>query len=87
MIGLPEACLLFNLLAFAVFAVDKKRAVDGGWRIPEWVLIVAAAAGAFGALCGMYFFNHKTSKPLFYIAVPLFLLMQIITMTVTFLAP
>lgn len=46
MIGLLEACLLFNILSFAAFAVDKKRAVDGGWRIPEWVLIVAAAVRA-----------------------------------------
>ena len=34
--------------------------------------------GAFGSLCGMVLFNHKTSKPLFYILVPLAMLLQIL---------
>ena len=33
--------------------------------------------GAFGALCGMILFNHKTHKPLFYITVPILAILQI----------
>lgn len=88
MLGVVEAIVLLNALSFALFAVDKKRAADGRWRIPEWVLLLSAAIyGAFGALCGMYFCNHKTHKPLFYITIPLFLLLQTIGTIVLFFIP
>ena len=67
------------VLAFLLFAYDKHCAVCSKFRIPEWVLVlVTVAMGAFGSLCGMVLFNHKTSKPLFYILVPLAMLLQIL---------
>lgn len=67
------------VLAFLLFAYDKHCAVYSKFRIPEWVLVlVTVAMGAFGSLCGMVLFNHKTSKALFYILVQLALLLQII---------
>lgn len=67
------------VLTFALFAYDKHCATFRKWRIPEWLLIVCSfVMGAFGGLCGMVLFNHKTSKPLFYIAVPIFLFVQIL---------
>ncbi len=67
------------VLAFLLFAYDKHCAVYSKFRIPEGVLVlVTVAMGAFGSLCGMVLFNHKTSKPLFYILVPLALLLQIL---------
>ncbi len=77
----PVMPILYTMcvLTFILFAYDKHCAVYSKWRIPEWVLLLCSfAAGAFGALCGMVLFNHKTSKPLFYIAVPLLLLIQIL---------
>ncbi len=66
------------VLAFVLFAYDKHLATYGRWRIPEWVLFVAPVVlGAFGGLCGMVFFNHKTNKKAFYITIPILLSVQI----------
>lgn len=68
-----------SVITFILFAYDKHCASFGKFRIPEWVLVLfSACGGAFGALCSMIFFNHKTAKPLFYIAVPLLLLAQVL---------
>ena len=60
-----------NVVAFAIYALDKYWAGTGHWRIPEWVLIGSAVAGgAYGAGCGMSLFRHKTQHTLFLWAVP-----------------
>ena len=52
--------------------------LKGRWRIPEKTLLLfAAAGGSPGALAGMFVFHHKIRKPLFYLGVPLILLLQI----------
>jgi uncharacterized membrane protein YsdA (DUF1294 family) len=61
-----------NLAAFALYGADKQRARRCGRRIPERTLLLAALAGPFGALAGMRLFRHKTHKPPFVVAVPLF---------------
>ena len=58
--------LAANAVAFLVFGIDKWKAVKGRWRIPEKT-----------ALAGMFVFHHKIRKPLFYLGVPLILLLQI----------
>lgn len=80
--GLPDAVLLaallsLNLLSFALFGLDKRRARRGRRRIPERTLLCCAACfGAAGALLAMRLFRHKTKKPLFSAGVPLLLLVQ-----------
>ena len=80
--GLPNAVLLaallsLNLLSFALFGLDKRRARRGRRRIPERTLLCCAACfGAAGALLAMRLFRHKTKKPLFSAGVPLLLLVQ-----------
>ena len=70
--------LAANVAAFLVFGIDKWKAVKGRWRIPEKTLLLfAAAGGSPGALAGMFVFHHKIRKPLFYLGVPLILLLQI----------
>ncbi len=70
---------IMSVLTFILFAYDKHSAVYRKWRIPEWLLIICSfAMGAFGGLCAMVLFNHKTAKPLFYIAVPVLLFLQIL---------
>ena len=67
-----------NIISFALFGYDKHQAEYQNWRIPEFVLLMAAFFnGAFGALCGMVFFNHKTRKNLFLFTVPILLLLQL----------
>ena len=71
------ALLVYNVITFFVYGVDKRRARRNEWRIPERkLLLIAALFGAAGALIGMLAFRHKTKHALFCILVPLFLLLQ-----------
>ena len=66
--------IVINVVAFAMYGIDKKRAIADEWRIPEATLLTfAACCGAVGALFGMYTFRHKTRKPKFAYGVPLML--------------
>lgn len=70
--------LLVNVLAFALYGIDKLKAKKGAWRIPEsTLLLVAFLGGSLGALLGMELFRHKTKHAKFRILVPLFLLLHI----------
>ena len=68
---------LINSLAFLLMLADKQRAKKHRWRIPEAVLLGAAAlGGSVGALFGMWLFHHKTRKAKFFITIPLLLAAQ-----------
>ena len=70
--------LLVNLLAFALYGIDKLKAKKGAWRIPEsTLLLVAFLGGSLGALLGMELFRHKTKHAKFKVLVPLFLILHI----------
>lgn len=57
---------LANAAAFLLFGWDKWRAVRGGRRVPENVLVLWGAAGGWaGGLFGMLVFRHKISKGAF----------------------
>ena len=70
------AYLLVNLAVFALYGIDKIKAVRNEWRISEKSLIGAAILGAPGALIAMFVFRHKIRKPKFYIGVPLILIAE-----------
>jgi uncharacterized membrane protein YsdA (DUF1294 family) len=70
-------CAGLNVLAFALFAVDKLVAKLHAWRIPESPLLVLAGIGPFGSLAAMIVFRHKTRQAKFYL-VPLFALLHVI---------
>ena len=72
------AYLLVNLIVFAMYGIDKAKAVRNEWRIPEKTLIGLAVLGSPGALLAMFVFRHKIRKPKFYIGVPLILIAEII---------
>ncbi len=75
---LLAALLLVNLLAFALYGIDKLKAKKGAWRIPEsTLLLVAFLGGSLGALLGMELFRHKTKHAKFKVLVPLFLILHI----------
>ena len=67
--------VIVNIIALAIFGIDKLNSKKGGWRIPESRLLLIAFFGPFGAYAGMLLFRHKTRKIKF-LLVPLFLLIQ-----------
>ncbi len=70
--------LLINLTGFTLMGIDKHRARNMAWRIPEADLFAAAIlGGSVGSLIGMFFFHHKTKHLSFLIGMPLILLIQI----------
>ena len=70
--------VLVNVLAFAIFGADKRRARAGRWRVPERTLfLLAAAGGSAGALLGMRLFRHKTKHWYFRAFIPLLLLVHL----------
>ena len=61
-----------------MYAVDKRKAQKGKWRIPEKTLLLAAiAGGAVGALYTMRIYRHKTKHMKFTLGVPAILAIQI----------
>ena len=69
--------LIVNLVVFAMYGIDKWKAIHHKWRIPEATLIGAAFFGVVGALFGMIVFHHKVRKPKFYISVPLIMILEV----------
>lgn len=70
--------LLINAAAFALMLVDKIKARNNFWRIPERTLMLTAAlGGSVGALLGMYLFRHKTRHLKFTLGIPAILVAQI----------
>ena len=52
-----------NILTFTLFGIDKERARNGDWRIPESTLLAGALLGGWpGARLGQQRFRHKTRK-------------------------
>lgn len=71
--------VVINIVAIALYGMDKAKAVAGAWRIPEKTLIgIALLGGSAGALLGMYCFHHKTRKTLFRYGIPVILLLQLL---------
>jgi len=67
-----------NIITFAMYGIDKKRAIKDQWRIPEKTLLGAAfIGGSLGALAGMKAFRHKTKHGKFKVLIPVFLMMHI----------
>ena len=70
--------IIWNVIVYAVYGIDKLTAIKNGWRISEKALIgMAFLMGGFGAYLGMQTFRHKTKKPKFKILVPLAILLNI----------
>lgn len=70
--------LIVNILAFVMYALDKKYARMHRWRIPEATLIlIALLGGSIGAFLAMQILRHKTKHIQFVVTVPLAMLLQI----------
>jgi uncharacterized membrane protein YsdA (DUF1294 family) len=68
--GIAYLGLLFvmSVVTFVVYGVDKRRAGNGGRRVPEQTLHILAFFGGWpGALFAQRQFRHKTKKTSFLI--------------------
>ena len=71
--------LCVNVIAFAMYGIDKRKAVKDQWRIPEKTLLLAALiGGAVGAFAGMQIFHHKTKHWKFILGVPACMILHIV---------
>ncbi len=69
--------IIINLITCILYGVDKLKAMAGGRRTPERVLLgFTFIGGSVGALVGMQVFRHKTMHLKFQICVPLFLILH-----------
>lgn len=68
-----------NIITFIIYGVDKWKAKNNQWRIPEKrLLFLAVIGGSVGALTGIYIFHHKTLHKKFTIGVPVILMLQML---------
>ena len=58
--------VILNGLLFILMGLDKKKAQQHKWRIPEKrLLLLGLIGGGFGGMLGMYVFRHKTREAKF----------------------
>lgn len=71
--------IVMNLVGILMMGIDKERARNHRYRIPEKTLFtIAAVGGSIGVWCGMYLFRHKTKHLTFVIGIPLILVIQVL---------
>jgi uncharacterized membrane protein YsdA (DUF1294 family) len=74
--------IVINLIAFAMYGIDKLQARRGGRRTPErTLLILSAIGGSMGAIIAMQLLRHKTQHAWFHYGVPVMLLTHAIVIT------
>ena len=70
--------LVINLVTFLLYGIDKWKAENHKWRIPESTLLsFAGIGGSIGAWIGMKVWHHKTLHKKFKYGVPAIFFLQI----------
>ena len=70
-IAAAAAIVLWNIITFALYAIDKRRAKNNKWRISEANLVACAfLMGGVGAMLGMSLLRHKTKHLKFKLLIP-----------------
>ena len=81
-------CVIINCISFIVMGIDKHKAQEHVWRIPESTLFVLAIiGGSIGSTAGMHFFHHKTRHWYFLYGMPAILIVQILLVLVLVFSP
>lgn len=71
--------IIINIITFAVFGIDKKKAIDGKFRISESALfLLSLLGGSLGGFIAIHTFHHKTKKWYFKFGIPLILIAQVL---------
>ena len=71
--------IIINILGLIVMGIDKWKAKNGRWRIPENTLLMfTILGGGIGTIAGMYLFRHKTKKAKFTIGMPVIFILEIV---------
>ncbi|MED1205725.1 DUF1294 domain-containing protein [Heyndrickxia acidicola] len=71
--------LVINVLGLFLMYTDKKKAINGQYRIREATLWrVAIFGGGVGSTIGMEMFRHKTKHPSFKYGFPSLAIIQIV---------
>ncbi len=67
--------IIWNIIVFFLYGLDKRKAKAHKYRISEKILILSSFLfGAIGAVLGMNIFRHKTKHAKFKILIPVSLL-------------
>ena len=75
--------LVMNLMGLGAMGIDKWKAKNGMWRIPEKVLFgISLLGGSIGSWTGMYLFHHKTRHWYFVMGMPAILVAQILILVI-----
>ena len=70
--------VIISIIGYVLPAVDKKRAKNGEWRIPEKTLfIVSILGGSAAMLISMKHYRHKTKHKRFMIGIPCIIVLQL----------
>ena len=86
--GAVAIVILFNALAYQLFLFDKRQAVEGGWRVPERILLLSALlGGSIGAKIAQRRFRHKTRKQPFRLYLDLIVVLHICAAALMTYAP
>ncbi len=73
------ALLILNIFGFVLVSLDKYKAKNRLWRIPERsFFILSILGGGIGIYIGLFLFNHKTRHWYFMVIIPLIILAQIV---------
>ena len=77
-VALGAYLFAINVITFAVFCLDKERAIDRGSRFPEATSLgLSLAGGGLGGIAGMRVAHHETSKWYFAAGLPAFIILHI----------
>ena len=77
--------VLVNVLAFALYGIDKKKAKKKRFRIPERTLLwMARIGGGIGSWIGIMLFHHKTKHTKFKVVVPLWTVIWLVAIIFLF---
>ena len=70
--------VVINIIGFFAMGIDKWKAKNNAWRIPENTLfVITALGGGIGTIAGMYTFRKKKKKAKFTVGLPGILILEI----------